>query len=160
VWYTPKLKAARELAVKLMGEHGLRRYCFRFNRCKTKLGYCRFPCRKHGGIIELSHYFTELNSTQIIRDTILHEIAHALAYKEYNDSGHGHFWKKVCLKIGAVPKACVHVSSINCPKKAYKAACSSCGTQYARHRISYKQGRFYYCTQCGEDKGRLAFRKV
>ena len=71
-----------------MTRHGLHGWAFRFNRCKQAMGLCVY----HRRSIELSIYFVERdNPVEEIRDTILHEIAHALV-----GPGHGHdkVWKK------------------------------------------------------------------
>src|SRR3954468_6565933 len=89
--------AARRLALDLMAGHRLRGWSFRFNRSKTNLGLCRYGPR----LIELSVHFVERNSREEVRDTLLHEIAHALV-----GPGHGHdeAWRRKCLDVGARPE--------------------------------------------------------
>ena len=41
-------------------------------------------------------------SKEQIRDTVLHEIAHAIAGRE---AGHGPLWKVTARRIGATPRA-------------------------------------------------------
>ena len=48
----------------------------------------------------------ELNEEKEIEDTILHEIAHALAWTYDRFKGHGKIWKDWARKVGANPKAC------------------------------------------------------
>ena len=60
--------------------------------------------KKH---ISLSRHLCELNSEADVLDTILHEIAHALAWERYGENcGHDQRWKKICKEIGARPVAC------------------------------------------------------
>ena len=59
---------------ELMVVHGLGDWHFGWNRRKRALGLCRYQERR----IELSAYFVRDNEAEIVRETILHEIAHAL----------------------------------------------------------------------------------
>ena len=47
-----------------------------------------------------------------IRDTILHEIAHALAWTRHGERTHGPRWKQICREIGAVPCAAAKPDAI------------------------------------------------
>ncbi len=47
-----------------------------------------------------------------IRDTILHEIAHALAWTRHGERTHGARWKQICREIGAVPCAAAKPDAI------------------------------------------------
>jgi predicted SprT family Zn-dependent metalloprotease len=88
---------ARELALHLLTAHGLSDWSFAFNRSKRQMGCCCYGPK----VIELSRHFVERNDLDLIRDTLLHEIAHALV-----GPGHGHdaVWKAMCLRIGAKPE--------------------------------------------------------
>jgi predicted SprT family Zn-dependent metalloprotease len=61
----------------LMGPHG---WGFAFNKQRRGMGLCRYATRT----IELSIYLVDRNGLEEVRDTILHEIAHALV-----GPGHG-----------------------------------------------------------------------
>lgn len=67
------------------------------------LGSCSWKKRK--GIfykknIELNMNLLKLCSDEIIRNTILHEIAHALDVEDRGFSNHDQAWKIICIKIG------------------------------------------------------------
>src|SRR5690242_13087862 len=87
---SPRCLEARRLACELLDVHGLEGWSFAFNRSKRDLGICRFGPR----LIELSVHFVERNAGKVVRDTLLHEIAHALV-----GPGHGHdaVWRRMCL---------------------------------------------------------------
>src|SRR3954447_25950603 len=87
----------RRLALQLMAQHGLHDWHFVFNRQTRNMGLCRYSIRT----IELSIYLVDRNGLEEIRDTILHEIAHALVCH-----GHGHdaVWKQKCVEVGAKPQ--------------------------------------------------------
>jgi len=148
----PSLRArdARQLAMQLMAAHPLPGWTFRFNRCKQALGLCVYQRRS----IELSIYFVERdNPPEELRDTILHEIAHALV-----GPGHGHdrVWKRKCLEIGARPLRC---GRADMPAGRWKAQCGCCGRQFDRHRQP-KRPHGWFCRSCGPERGRLLWRDM
>src|SRR5262245_52564546 len=51
------LTRARELAVRLMAEHGLTGWEFGFNVNVRRAGVCKYPTRTRPGRIELSRHF-------------------------------------------------------------------------------------------------------
>ncbi len=144
------LWAASSLARRLMDEHGLQRWAFRFNHRKRALGLCVHHERR----IELSLPFVRANDEELVRDTVLHEIAHALAGF---DAGHGPVWKEVCRRIGAKPERCCDKAAM--PAGTWRAACPSCGREYHRHRRPARHCT-YACRACGHERGALTFRQT
>ena len=70
-----ELEAARRLALGLMREHRVPGdWLFEFDRSKVRFGRCHYGRKE----ISLSRHLVELNDEAEVRDTILHEIAHAL----------------------------------------------------------------------------------
>lgn len=69
-----ELSKARGLAKALMRQHGLSDWEFTFDRAKTRAGACR-PGRRQ---LSLSAPWTRIHDDDQVRDTILHEIAHAM----------------------------------------------------------------------------------
>lgn len=151
---SPRVLAARQLAIQLMLRYGLDSWVFGFNRGRRRAGVCFYPGPRMPGRIELSVHFCERNSTDEVRDTILHEIAHALAYAEYGHKGHGYPWKKVCLRIGARPERCYDSNAVDMPKGKWRATCPSCRRQYHRHRRQ-RSVVGYWCKPCGSVAGAL-----
>ncbi len=82
------LTDARTLAHTLLNKHELHDWTFAFNRRKRAFGLCDFRKRT----IYLSAVLTELNDEAEVRDTLLHEIAHALATPK---ARHGPVWQRV-----------------------------------------------------------------
>jgi len=72
-----------------------------FDSAKRRAGMCKMSTKQ----ISLSVNHIENNSIDIVKDTILHEFAHAIAYELFSDTGHGVHWKKVARQIGAIPRA-------------------------------------------------------
>jgi predicted SprT family Zn-dependent metalloprotease len=144
---SPHSQEVRLLAEQLLAAHGLDGWSFRFNRSKLNLGLCRWGVRT----IELSVYFVERNPLEAVRQTLLHEVAHALAGRQ---AGHGPAWKAVCLRIGARPERLSFEASM--PPGRWQAACGSCGMLHDRHRRP-KRMVGWYCTHCGPRRGKLTW---
>jgi predicted SprT family Zn-dependent metalloprotease len=145
-----KFYAVFDLAVQLMKQYGLKDWIFKFNRRKRDLGICYAPHRGRPGRIELSIYFVHKNSEAEIRDTILHEIAHALVGQEH---GHDNVWKAKCMEIGATPKRC---GKAEMPMGNWRATCPGCQTKFHRHRRP-KRMTGCYCRACGPTKGQIVW---
>ena len=93
-----RLKGVAEMARRLMDEHGLTGWTLAFGEAKRHLGNCHFQHR----VIRISRTHALEGSEEQIRDTVLHEIAHAIAGYE---AGHGPLWKATARRIGATPRA-------------------------------------------------------
>ncbi len=93
-------REALRLARTLLREHGLEDWQVTLDRAKTRAGSCRF----HTRTITLSRALTELHSEAEVRETILHEIAHALVGPEH---GHDAIWRAQAKKIGSTGARCV-----------------------------------------------------
>ena len=93
-----RLVEVAELARRLLDEHGLAEWSFRFSAARRRLG----ECRERERAILISRRHAVESPPAEVRDTILHEIAHALAGAS---AGHGPAWKEVARRIGATPKA-------------------------------------------------------
>ena len=101
----------------LMDEHGLHDWTFRFSAAESRLG----ECRERERLIRLSRRHAVNGDPRAVRDTILHEIAHALAGAK---ARHGPGWKAVARRIGATPKA-----------RAEESAEARAGRQAAKERF-------------------------
>lgn len=138
---------AAQLAQALIAEHRLRGWVFQYNRGKRTLGMCDYTRKR----IELSQYFVAHNDEAAVRDTILHEIAHALAGER---AGHGPKWRAACERIGAIPERLDRTAVM--PKGHWSATCPGCGAEHRRFRRPLL-GRTYICRSCGVEKGTLQF---
>lgn len=143
----PRHTQARDLALHYFTAFGLGDWSFRFNRSKTNMGLCRFGPK----VIELSRHFVACNGVELIRDTLLHEIAHALV-----GPGHGHdtAWKRKCLEVGARPERLSCEAAM--PEGRWRARCGGCGMLHHRHRRP-KRLHGWFCCRCGPQHGKLAW---
>jgi predicted SprT family Zn-dependent metalloprotease len=151
---TERAVQVRELAHQLMLQYGLDEWEFGINTNVRRAGVCHYPSDGTPGRIEISGHFAERNSEEEIRETILHEIAHALV-----GPGHGHdaVWKAKCVEIGARPERC-YGDELEMPKGKWRAVCPSCETEYDRHRRP-KASMGWYCRSCGISRGILKWAK-
>lgn len=130
------LKRAEELSLELMNLHGLKEWKFEFDRSKRRFGVCKYKPK----IIGLSSFLVEINTEERVKDTILHEIAHALTPGQ----GHGPKWKQKCIEIGAPPRRCYTSADAEIPEMRYVATCTNCGLIYKRQK-PVKEGQRHSC---------------
>ncbi|MFO0800022.1 MAG: SprT-like domain-containing protein [Gemmataceae bacterium] len=147
------LTEAKSVATQLMAQHGLADWQFGFNTNKRRAGVCRYPTRTRPGRIELSKHYVLRNPADEVRDTILHEIAHALV-----GHGHGHdeVWKAKCVEVGARPERC-YGEEVEMPKGRWRATCGGCGREHDRHRRP-KRMTGWHCRECGKERGALVWK--
>ena len=136
------LYAARDLARTLMRQHGLERdgWTFRFDHARRRFGSCQ-PGRK---LLTLSRPLTLLNNEDQVRDTILHEIAHALTPGD----GHGRRWRAKCVEIGANPKRTYGDDEVVSPPRRpawFEMGCERCNWWVDRRR---RTRRKLVCKAC------------
>lgn len=144
---------ARALAIKLMAQHGLYAWSFCFTNAKRQAGVCQFGKKWIG----LSVHFCERNDLDTVRNTILHEIAHALAGPS---AGHGPEWQRVCVRIGAKPERC-YDTGVEMPEGRWHGQCPNCKKTHRRHRKPRSGGGvFYHCRKCGPVLGKIVWERV
>lgn len=138
-----ELVHAEQIAWAAMQQHGLvaKGWDFDFHYKRIAFGTCWF----HKRLITLNVNITLLNDVPTVTDTILHEIAHALAG---HSAGHGPKWKEACNKIGAKPQRCFdpEVDRVAMPEMKYIGLCPL-GHKHPTNRMPRK-GRRYSCNFC------------
>lgn len=142
---------AQVLAEELMYNHGLLDWKFCFDRAKKRFGRCDYTKKQ----ISISASLTQLNSEEHVKDTILHEIAHALAGYE---AGHGPKWKEIITQIGGKPNRCYGTEEIIIPKLKYTATCPQCSFSLQR-KTKPKPGKYIACVQCCKKYNKGKFTK-
>lgn len=130
------VEAAREMATRLMEQHGLGDWRLVFDRARTRAGVCR-PARREIG---LSRTLTQLHSETEMTDTVLHEIAHALVGAEH---GHDEVWRARALAIGCSAARCMPRTAAR-PPAPWVGTCPA-GHTTGRHR---RPSRPASCSTC------------
>lgn len=114
-----------------LDEYGLPDWQFGWDRARRRLGVCRLQEKS----ITLSIHFVRANLEvpHEIRDTILHEIAHALAWTRHGDRTHGPLWKQICRDLGAVPRAAARQDAIRVTTYKYMMRLKTTGEIVAKY---------------------------
>lgn len=131
------LIACRRLAVSLMEEHGLtwRGWTFEFDNASARGGVCRYRTKT----ISLSRKLVPMWSESEVRDTVLHEIAHALVGP---GNGHGPVWRRQARAIGCTGQRTHDSETAPAP---YALRCPTHGEVAKRYR---RTGTPYLCAKC------------
>lgn len=127
---------AYAMAEDLLEHHGLHSWTVAYDGAKRRAGICRFGPR----VIGLSAPITQLHPETEVRDTILHEIAHALAGPRH---GHDATWRKIAVAIGCSGERCI---SEEAPRveTPWLGICAA-GHVLGRHR---RPERVLACREC------------
>jgi SprT protein len=100
-----------------------------------------------------------LKTEEQVKDTLVHEYAHLLAYARHGRKslGHGEEWKQAMRDLGAEPHV-RHRYEVerNQPRQQVVYRCQRCGAEFARNK-RFPKGRRYQHVQCG---GTLALHQV
>lgn len=138
-------KLAERMAKKLIKEH-CPEYTLKWIRAERKFGYCDRAKK----IIALSHPLTKLNTEERVKDTILHEIAHALT-----TGGHNKEFYAMCNHIGAEPRRTYSSkNTISPPRKprGLEYKCPGCDKRmYRRTMMGRRQVACRIC--CNKNGG-------
>lgn len=137
-----RIKSTKTLATDLLRLHGLteRGWRFELDRAKSRCGICYFDSK----IISVSRNYVEEPTVPFddIKNTILHEIAHAIAG---HTAGHGDHWKQVARSIGC--NGNTYNSVWKGVEKKYNIHCKCGKINLRRHRVSPNLRR-KVCSAC------------
>lgn len=136
------------MAISLLKKHGLDRqgWRFQYDNAKKRFGTCNY--RKKA--ITLSRPLTMLNNEEHVRDTILHEIAHALCPRH----GHDWVWRSKAIEIGCNGMRCFSSDEVVLPEPKYIGVCHKCGRVSKKNRMP-KHAKS--CGKCSPDGFSLEF---
>lgn len=88
-----KVSEIEELTIELMNKHEVGHFKFKYGRSKTYAG----NCSSSNQTIKLNITFVVKNGIERIKNTILHEIAHAIVGIE---NGHNEVWQAKAKELG------------------------------------------------------------
>lgn len=120
---------------------GLHDWGLRFSNQKRHLGYCKPRSR----IISISLAYMKTNPYSVMRDTLLHEIAHAVHYLKTGKTNHDNSWREIARRVGCKPETCATGDTLQMPRGKYVGVCPSCGKTVQFYR---KVTRSYSCNDC------------
>jgi predicted SprT family Zn-dependent metalloprotease len=112
------LGAAIDLATELMQAHGLVGWRIKLDHARRRAGQCDYLTKT----ISLSRLYVRHADADHIRDTILHEIAHALVGPHH---GHDAVWRQKAREIGCTASRCHTLSfcrakwQMRCPNDCF-----------------------------------------
>ncbi len=120
-----ELPAVTRLAEGLLMEHGLTDWFFAFDHATRRAGCCDYGRKR----ISLALQFARRASAAEIRDTLLHEIAHALIGKKHHHDAH---WRAKAVEIGGSGERCHSVRF--CPPRYIISCRNGCWIATAERR--------------------------
>jgi len=136
---TETMDHIEEFAAQKLAEHNLTGWKFSFNKRKRSIGVCSY----HSSTISVSSSWVGVAPLDKLEDTVLHEIAHAIAGYEAH---HGPAWERACLLVGADPTATYDAAGLD-PGYTWSQECPSCGkgNKYFRKPSTRRQ---HSCGAC------------
>lgn len=142
-----------EHARSLMDEHGLEDWAIDFGRSTKSAGACYYSRR----LIRFSRVIMTAYDDAAVRNTILHEIAHALVGSRH---GHDGVWRRKFLELGgngeARTLATAGVAKAIEDQSKYRAVCSGCGETYSAQRRKKSFGR----SMCSDASCPVSYHKT
>ena len=138
-----ELNVVKMLADKLLDEHGLieKGWRFSFDRAKRRAGSCKFSKKE----ITLAKAYAEQQEGIEIKNTILHEIAHALVGSQH---GHSQIWRKKAKEIGCDASRCHHIVF---SKPKYVLTCYNRCFEVSRYRVNQSFMQSKICSKCNSN---------
>ena len=140
-------------------------------RCTKRFGLCNYHRDRYGEIVEVTITISDIcfhSTKNCLRDTILHELCHAML----NGQGHREGFHNNARKVARLYDDC-HIDTYTSHEETrikneyiksigryreykYKVTCNNCGHSYyyknetklIRILKNGKQGRTYYCGRC------------
>jgi predicted SprT family Zn-dependent metalloprotease len=107
------------IASQELMKHGLRGWTFGWANTKRRLGVCKYQSKR----IEIAEYYARNSRRETVLDTLLHEIAHAIAGPA---ARHGPAWKAAAIRLGATPRACETSREAVVKPGNWQATCPAC----------------------------------
>ena len=137
-----ELSAVERLATELLSRHGLvaKGWSFGWDRAVRRAGACHYTRKR----ITISRKFAEQFPEPEVRETILHEIAHALVGRRH---GHDAVWRQKAREIRSLGERTHCFEFVQAP---WALRCRNRCFSAPRHRrMSPERLRLLRCARCG-----------
>jgi predicted SprT family Zn-dependent metalloprotease len=121
------LKELEAIANDEIVKHGLHGWTFGLGNTKRQLGVCKYRTKR----IEIAEYYARNSPWETVLDTLLHEIAHAIAGPA---ARHGRAWKAVASRLGATPRACDNSQDPVMKPGDWQTTCPACKKTFHRYK--------------------------
>ncbi len=121
------VKQLEEIAAREFKKHDLRGWTFGLASTRRQLGVCKYRTKR----IEIAEYYARNSPPEMVLDTLMHEIAHAIAGPA---AKHGPAWKAVAVRLGAVPLSFKRSSQVVVKPGDWRAICPACGKTFDLYR--------------------------
>lgn len=152
------LKRAHGLAQELLQKHGLaaQGWSVNWTQARSTAGSCSYATKAISlslhlvGGMHLDNGGGARPTWEEVRETILHEVAHALAGKA---AAHGPAWKAIAKDIGCNAERTHHM---DLAAKRYQTLCSSDACDWKGRDVMVRRWKLR-CPRC---KAPVAFRKL
>ena len=131
-------------AVELSDERGIN-FDLTFNLKGRVAGQCNMG---YGKWIKLNPSMFKDNFDSMIGQTLPHEVAHLVAWKEYGDNGHGAGWKRVMRMMGLQPVRCHDYDLSNVLKNKVYCDCRTIPVSTRMYNIVKRNPSAKMCTLC------------
>jgi predicted SprT family Zn-dependent metalloprotease len=128
----------QDLIARELEWHGLTRkgWTVKYDNCRARAG----QCDQRTKTLSFSRHLIVRGPIKELRNTLLHEIAHALAGSKH---GHDRTWRNIAVKIGCDGERC-HTMELTRPK--WRFLCSAGCWEITCHRRC--KGHKQTCKQC------------
>lgn len=145
-------------------------WSFGWDRAVRRLGCCRYGKRR----ITLSRHYVAAylgKDATMVRRTVLHELAHALAMVQHRERGHGRVWRHYCNLLGiAGEKASCKCDNFAPPSHKRRSVCyelchRDTGEVFRQYRgkprlTAARLAHMYIVGRREETLGKLMLRRV
>lgn len=140
-------------AKALVAVHGLTSWLVKLDNSKARAGLCQHNTRT----ISLSRPLIALWPESDVLDTVLHEIAHALAGPAI---GHGPEWVKIAKSIGCNGERTYKAAEGMSIPYRYTGSCPGCKRVTGRHKLSKAIKLGASCGHCSPKAFNVNYRLV
>lgn len=147
------LEEAKKLNLELLIDHHLHQWSFKFDFAKRRFGCCD----EYTKTVSLSKHLVLINDPEVVKNVILHEIAHALVG---NRHGHNQIWQNKAREIGCIYVNRYASENINRIIENIVAICGNCGKEFRKYRMSSKKESCGKCDKVYNEKYLLEFKRL